>query len=87
MKIQLEDGTIENVYSMDKPVAAKIKINNIKDLIEYKDLIPVAAFLDINKRMWDWLEVEGNLVGDPYIYKQLEYAERIINMQRDVIIN
>ena len=79
MKIQLQDGTIENVYSMDKPEVAKIEINNVQDLIKYKDLIPVVAFLDINKRMWDWLGVEGNSSSDQYIQNQFSYAQKLIN--------
>ena len=87
MKIQSADGTIENIYSMEDPGIGHIKINNIQDLIEYKDLIPVVAFLDINKRMWDWLGVEGHNIENDYIVRQLQYAEKLINYQRDVIIN
>ena len=79
MKIQLQDGTIENIYSMDQPAAEQKKINNVQDLIKYKDLIPVAAFIDINKRMWDWLAIEGNSINDNYILNQLHYAQRLIN--------
>ena len=86
MKIQLQDGTIENVYSMEEPEAGHIKINNVKDLIKYQDLIPEVAFLDINKRMWDWLGVKGNSIEDNYILNQLHYAQRLINRKQDVIL-
>jgi len=56
-----------------------ITINNIDELVTHMGLLPVAAKLDINKRIIDWLQGEGTSYGDLYCIQQFRYAESLIN--------
>jgi len=56
-----------------------IIIKSLSDLVKNKELIPEVAFLDICKRMCDWLGQEGSNLNDNYIKNQFRYAERLVN--------
>lgn len=51
------------------------KINDIADLVKYD--IPTAVLTDVDKRIGDWL-ASGGEETDPYVKRQLQYAEKFI---------
>lgn len=54
-----------------------------KRLKEALDKLPerlaLAVSQDVDKRINDWLAVEGHKEDDPYILKQVQFAERVVN--------
>lgn len=57
----------------------RIKINNVKDILNNSKYIPVEVIQDIDKRISDWL-ASGGKREDPYIKQQFRYAERVANI-------
>ncbi|MGU9539626.1 DUF6877 family protein [Clostridium tepidum] len=57
----------------------RIKINNVKDILNNSKYIPVEVIQDIDKRISDWLATGGKR-EDPYIKQQFRYAERVANI-------
>jgi len=67
-----------------------IKINNLVDLMAHKEEIPGNVYYDVEKRICDFLESEGDVrihewikaggeATDDYIKKQFKFAEHFLN--------
>lgn len=61
-------------------ISEVMKVRKISELSNMK--LPVSVLLDVKQRIEDWM-LSGGREEDPYIQRQIEYAEKIHRIKKN----